>query len=63
MEQLLGFREVASRLGLGATLTRELIYAGKIKSLKIGKRRLVRSAAVDDYVARLCTEQQEPVEA
>ncbi len=60
---LLGFRETAERLGIGETLTRDLIYRGELESVKIGKRRLVPSEAIDSYIERLRTAQREAVEA
>jgi excisionase family DNA binding protein len=61
--ELLGVEAVAQRLGLGRTLVRELIRDKRIESCKIGKRRLVPSDAVDEFIRRLRDEQREPVEA
>ena len=55
--ELLNYAETAQRLGLGTSLTKELVYKGEIESVKIGKRRLMPSAAVDTYIARLREEQ------
>jgi excisionase family DNA binding protein len=43
----------AGVLGLGRTKLHELIAAGEVRSVKIGRRRLIPMAALDEYVARL----------
>ena len=56
--ELLGIDAVADRLDLGRTLTRELVSRGEIESVKLGKRRLIPSEAVDDFIERLRDEQR-----
>ena len=48
--------EKAARLrlgGIGRRLFWELIRAGELRSVKIGKRRLVPEQAICEYIARL----------
>jgi excisionase family DNA binding protein len=48
--------EKAARLrlgGIGRSLFWELIRAGELRSVKIGKRRLVPEQAICEYIARL----------
>jgi excisionase family DNA binding protein len=40
-------------IGIGRTALYELIAAGKIKTVKIGRRRFVPSEAIDEFVAGL----------
>ena len=54
---LLRPEECAAALGLGRSKIYELMAAGHIESLKIGRRRLVPSAAVLDFVRRQREEQ------
>lgn len=39
--------------GLGRTKIYELIGTGELRTVKIGRRRFVPAAAVEEYVARL----------
>lgn len=39
--------------GLGRTKIYELITSGELRTVKIGRRRFVPAAAVEEYVARL----------
>jgi excisionase family DNA binding protein len=39
--------------GLGRTKVYELITSGELRTVKIGRRRFVPAAAVEEYVARL----------
>ncbi|WP_099024824.1 excisionase family DNA-binding protein [Mycolicibacterium palauense] len=45
--------EVAQRLGVGRTTVFALISSGELRSVKIGRRRLVSEASICDYIARL----------
>lgn len=47
---LLTINQVASLLNLGRTKTYELVRSGKIKSFKIGSRRLIPCEEVERYV-------------
>jgi len=55
---LLTVEEAAILLRLGRTRTYELVMAGSIRSVKVGRRRLVIRAGLDDFVARLLGEQE-----
>src|SRR5690606_23770402 len=44
--------QAASRLGIGKTMLEELVAAGQITSMKIGRRRLVSRAALEAFIAR-----------
>lgn len=43
--------EVAEAIGMGVTRTREIIRAGKIKSVRIGRRVLVTPDAIRAFLA------------
>ncbi len=47
---LLSVAEAAKRLGIGTTLFYELLYRGELRSLLIGKRRLVPASDVERYI-------------
>lgn len=48
--QLLAVAEAAARLGVGRTTVYELITAGEIRSVKVGRRRLIPATALNEYV-------------
>lgn len=50
---LLTVPEVAERLGIGRSLTYQLIMGGSIKSITIGKARRVRVEALKEFVDSL----------
>lgn len=56
---LLTISQVADLLNLGRTKTYELVMSNRIKSVKLGRRRLVPRHNVDSYVAELCEESHE----
>jgi excisionase family DNA binding protein len=43
-------REAARILGCGSTKFYELLASGEIKSFHVGRRRLIRLAAIDDWI-------------
>jgi excisionase family DNA binding protein len=45
--------EAAMLLGVGRTVTYRLVLGGELRSVKIGRRRLVVRTSVAEYVARL----------
>jgi excisionase family DNA binding protein len=47
------YPEAASVLGIRRTKTFELIKSGELRTVTIGRRRLVPVAAIEEYVARL----------
>jgi excisionase family DNA binding protein len=44
--------ESAELLGIGSTLAKELIRTGELRSIKIGRRRLVAHADLTEFVER-----------
>jgi excisionase family DNA binding protein len=50
---LLRPEEVAQALGVGRTTVFELMRAGELRSVKIGKSRRIPTEAVHDYLAGL----------
>jgi excisionase family DNA binding protein len=54
---LISVEDAASILGIGRTLTFELIMQGKVSSVKIGRRRLVVRQDLDEFVRELSINQ------
>ncbi len=52
---LLSAEEAASRLGVGRTTIFGLLAAGDLQSLKIGRRRLIPTAALAAFVEQITT--------
>lgn len=52
---LLTVTEAARQLGIGRTTTFSLIRTGELRSVSVGRRRLVPSDAIAELVARLST--------
>lgn len=50
--------EAAEIIGFGRTKLYELVSAGKIESVTVGRRRLVPHAALEEYVEQLRAEQR-----
>ena len=50
---LLAVEAAAQRLGIGRTMTYELIRSGVLESVRVGRRRLVPVAAIEGCVAKL----------
>jgi len=44
--------EAAEVLGIGLTLAKELVRTGELRSIKIGRRRLVAWADIEAFVER-----------
>jgi excisionase family DNA binding protein len=61
MSRLLSLDDAAERLGLGRSTTKLLLAKGRLKSLKIGKRRLVPEGAIEALIAELEREQNESI--
>lgn len=51
-DRLLAVEEAARTLGIGRTLAYGLIARGELRSLKVGRRRVVPSSAISDYANR-----------
>jgi len=45
--------EAASLLGIGRTLAYQLVLAHELRSVKVGRRRLVIRASIEEYLSRL----------
>lgn len=52
-KRCLSVDETATALGLGRTKIYELIREGRLKSVKVGRRRLVPAVAVDEFLETL----------
>lgn len=50
---LLTVTEAARRLGIGRTTTFALMRTGELRSVTVGRRRLVPAGAIDEFVAGL----------
>jgi excisionase family DNA binding protein len=51
--RLLSIKQAVCELGISRTAVYELIAVGKIKTVKIGRRRLISSEAIEDFIAGL----------
>lgn len=52
VERLYSIEEAAELLGIGRTLAYQEIQAGRLRSIRVGRRRrLVPSSALADYIA------------
>jgi excisionase family DNA binding protein len=56
---LLTINQVAALLNLGRTKTYEIVRSGKIKSIKVGSRRLIRPEDVEIYVNNVAKDQND----
>ena len=50
-DRLLSVDEAAALLGIGRSMMYNLVAAQRIRSLKVGRRRLIPSGAIADYIA------------
>lgn len=50
-DRLLSIDEAASALGIGRSILYGEIAAGRLRSVKVGRRRLVPAGALTDYIA------------
>ncbi len=48
--RLLSVKEACGRLGVGHWAVYQLIHTNALKTLKIGKRRLISSHAIDEFI-------------
>lgn len=51
-DRLLSIDEAATMLGLGRSRVYQEIGAGRLKTIVVGRRRLVSAAALRDYIER-----------
>lgn len=56
VQELLTVPEARARLRLGHTKFYELLRAGRVRSVKIGTRRLVPADAIAEYIASLAAQ-------
>lgn len=50
-DRLLSVDEAAGLLGLGRSAVYGELQGGRLRSIKVGRRRLVPAAAISDYIA------------
>ena len=62
-EVALDQREAYRRLGVGYVTGVKLVMSGELKSIKIGARRLVPVAALNDFIKRKLAEQVDEPDA
>jgi excisionase family DNA binding protein len=55
--RLLRVEEAAQLLGIGRSLAYHLIRTGRLRSIKIGSRRLIPLAAIDEAISALLEEE------
>jgi excisionase family DNA binding protein len=55
LPRLLSIEQARFELGISRTTLYELIGTEKLKSVKIGRRRVIPSQAIDEFIARLST--------
>ncbi|MFG3687824.1 excisionase family DNA-binding protein [Micromonospora sp. NPDC047740] len=53
---MLRVEEAARALGIGRSLTYDLIRSGRLRSFKVGSRRLIPAAAIDETINMLTEE-------
>jgi excisionase family DNA binding protein len=51
-DRLLSIDEASAALSLGRSLLYSEIAAGRLRTVKVGRRRLVPAAAITDYIER-----------
>ena len=51
--RLNSIEQVQTRLGIGRSMVFELIWSGKLRSVSIGRRRLVPETAIAEFIAAL----------
>ncbi|MFC8847138.1 MULTISPECIES: excisionase family DNA-binding protein [unclassified Micromonospora] len=53
---MLRVEEAARALGIGRSLVYELIRSGRLRSFKVGSRRLIPASAIDEAITTLLEE-------
>ncbi|WP_435055181.1 excisionase family DNA-binding protein [Micromonospora aurantiaca (nom. illeg.)] len=51
--RVLRVEEAAHALGIGRSLVYDLIRSGRLRSFKVGSRRLIPASAIDEAIATL----------
>ncbi|MER7330943.1 MULTISPECIES: helix-turn-helix domain-containing protein [unclassified Micromonospora] len=54
--RVLRVEEAARALGIGRSLVYDLIRSGRLRSFKVGSRRLIPAAAIDEVITTLMEE-------
>ncbi len=54
--RVLRVEEAARALGIGRSLVYDLIRSGRLRSFKVGSRRLIPADAIDDVITALTEE-------
>lgn len=54
---LLSVDSAAAACGVGRSIFYEKVLRGEVQSVKIGRRRLISRRALEEYIARLASEQ------
>lgn len=54
--RVLRVEEAARALGIGRSLVYDLIRSGRLRSFKVGSRRLIPAAAIDEVITTLTEE-------
>ncbi|MCH7937839.1 MAG: helix-turn-helix domain-containing protein [Proteobacteria bacterium] len=53
---LVGISEACRLLSLGRTSVYQLMDAGDLQNIKVGKRRLIKMDSINEFIERLSTE-------
>ena len=56
LPRLLSIKQAVYQLGLGRSSIYELLAAGKLRSVKIGRRRCIPREAIDELIAGLASQ-------
>ena len=62
-EKPLSLDAAADRLGVGRSTTKTLIGSGRLRSLRLGRRRLIPESAVEQLIDALAHESSEGADA
>jgi excisionase family DNA binding protein len=65
-KRLFSVENVMQMLNVGRTKVYNEMDSGRLRSVKVGRRRLVTAAALDEFIAKVCsqtTPDEEPIEA
>ncbi|KAB1940605.1 helix-turn-helix domain-containing protein [Micromonospora sp. ALFpr18c] len=54
--RVLRVEQAAQALGIGRSLVYDLIRSGRLRSFKVGSRRLIPATAIDDVITTLTEE-------
>ena len=57
-DRLVGISEAATVLGVGRTALYKELTTGRLRSFKVGRRRLIPASVIAEYIAREATEER-----